>query len=318
MTAPIPAQDLAARTLVVLNPHAGHGRAGRTWPELRQAIERALPGVEHRLTQGPGHATTIVREALRGGATRIVTIGGDGTNNEVVNGFFDEAGRPIAPEAVLAVIPSGTGGDFRRVLDLPNDPLEAAPLVLARPVRPVDVGRITHLDDDGAERSQMFLNIASFGMSGLVDRIVNAASKRFGGRASFFVASLRAMMRYRNQRVRLSLDHGRVEMELPIFNVAVSNGRYFGGGMHVAPAARIDDGAFDLVVLGDLSLGAKLSLSSRIYKGTHVTMPDVLVERATHVRAESTEEVLLDVDGETPGRLPATFELLSGALLLQG
>ena len=306
------------RTLVVVNPQAGNGRAGRSWPALRHTLERVVPGAEHRLTQGPGHATTIVREGLTAGFERVVVIGGDGTNSEAVNGFFDAAGKPVAPGAVLTVVPSGTGGDFRRVLDLPNDPVEAAPAALVAPVRRIDVGRITHLDDTGVERSQMFINIASFGMSGLVDRIVNAASKRFGGRASFFMASLRAMMRYRNQTVRLSLDHGRVEMELPIFNVAICNGRYFGGGMQVAPEAAIDDGRFDVVVLGDLTFGAKMSLSSRIYKGTHVSMPGVIVENATHVRAESAEEVLLDVDGETPGRLAATFELLPGAILLQG
>lgn len=306
------------RTVVIVNPNAGHGRAGRTWPALHAAIERAVPGAENRLTSGPGHATTLVREALRAGAERVIAIGGDGTNNEVVNGFFDERGAPIAPEAALCLVPSGTGGDFRRVLTLPDDPLEALARVLDAPVRPIDVGRIAHVDHDGVERAQMFVNIASFGMSGLVDRIVNAASKRLGGRVSFFVASLRAMMRYRNQRVRLVIDHGRVEMELPIFNVAVCNGRYFGGGMHVAPAARIDDGRLEVVVLGDLSLGGKLALSSRIYKGTHVDMPGVIVESGTHVRAESADEVLLDVDGETPGRLPATFEILPGALRLQG
>lgn len=309
---------MSVRTLVVVNPNAGHGKAGRSWPALHMALDRLAPGAENRLTQGPGHATTIVREGLRAGVERVISIGGDGTNSEVVNGFFDEQGRPLAPDAVLCLVPSGTGGDFRRVLDLPNDPLEAVASVLDRPIRSVDVGRITHLDHEGIERAQMFINIASFGMSGLVDRIVNAASKRFGGRASFFMASVRAMMRYRNQRVRLVIDHGRVEMELPIFNVAICNGRYFGGGMHVAPQARIDDGRLEVVVLGDLSLSGKLALSSRIYKGTHVDMAGVIVESGTHVRAESADEVLLDVDGETPGRLPATFEVLPGALRLQG
>ena len=306
----------STRTLVVVNPHASNGRTGRRWARIKSVLSDRLSSFDERQTQRPGEAEDIAREALLDGYDRIIAVGGDGTNSEVANGFFRGA-EPVNPSAVLAIVPSGTGGDYRRTLGLPSDPIDAVPAVLGADVHPVDLGRITFVGHDGEQRSRIFINIASFGMGGLVDRLVNESSKMLGGKASFFMGSFRALLRYRNQRVRLVLDHGRADMELPIFNIAVCNGRYFGGGMHVAPQARTDDGRLDVVVLGDLGFGAKMSLSSRIYKGKHIGMPGVLTDTALHVHAESKEEVLLDVDGEAPGRLPATFEVLPGALRLQ-
>jgi len=110
--------DGMPRTVLIVNPKSQGGRLGKRWKELADTIGRAFP-FEEAITQGPGDATRLTREALRGGAERVVAIGGDGTINEVVNGFFDEAGLAIAPAASFAVIPFGTGGDFRRTVNMP-------------------------------------------------------------------------------------------------------------------------------------------------------------------------------------------------------
>jgi len=305
---------LAPRTTVIVNPKSQGGKLGKRWVELAETIGRAFPFDEARTT-GPGDATRLTREALRAGAERIVAIGGDGTVNEVVNGFFDDAGKPIAPEASFALLPFGTGGDFRRTFRLPVETADAAAVIAANQRKKIDVGRLTFVATSGEQAHRMFANIASFGVSGVVDRMVNESGKRFG-RLSFMVATARASWAYKNQRVQLTFD-GADRVEATINTVAVANGRYFGGAMKVAPDAEVDDGLFDVVALGDFGFGDILKSGRRLYKGTHVTMDKVTTRRAKVVEAEPVDPgavVELDVDGETPGRLPARFEILPAAL----
>jgi YegS/Rv2252/BmrU family lipid kinase len=305
---------LSPRTTVVVNPKSQGGKLGKRWPELADTIGRAFPFDEVR-TQGPGDATRLAREALRGGAERVVAIGGDGTVNEVVNGFFDDDGKPIAPDASFALIPFGTGGDFRRTFELPTEVADAAAVIAANERKRIDVGRLTFVSSSGKPAHRMFANIASFGVSGVVDRLVNESGKRFG-RLSFMFAAARATWSYKNQRVGLLLD-GKDRIEMTINTVAVANGKFFGGAMKVAPDAEPDDGLFDVVALGDFGFGEVVTSGRRLYKGTHLAMEKVSVRRAKVVEAEPIDPaaiVELDVDGETPGRLPAKFELLPGAL----
>jgi YegS/Rv2252/BmrU family lipid kinase len=309
---------LTPRTTVIVNPSSQGGRLGKRWSELADTIGRAFP-FDDVMTNAPGDATRLTREALRGGAERIVAIGGDGTINEVVNGFFDDAGASIAPDASLALIPFGTGGDFRRTFELPTEIAEAAAVIAANHRRKIDVGRLSFVSTVGATAGQrvhrMFANIASFGVSGVVDRMVNESGKRLG-RLSFLVATARATWSYTNQRVQLVFD-GTDRVESTINTVAIANGRYFGGAMMVAPDAEPDDGLFDVVSLGDFGFGDVLKSGRRLYKGTHLGMDKVTSRRAKVIEAEPIDPgavVELDIDGESPGKLPARFEIVPGAL----
>jgi diacylglycerol kinase (ATP) len=305
---------LAPRTTVIVNPKSQGGRLGKRWPELADTIGRAFPFDEVR-TQGPGDATRLAREALRAGAERIVAIGGDGTVNEVVNGFFDEQGAAIKPDAIFALIPFGTGGDFRRTMNIPMEIADAAAVIARGHKKRIDVGKLELTASGGGTVLRMFANIASFGVSGVVDRLVNESGKKLG-RLSFMLATARATWSYKNQRVALVFD-GKDRVETTINTVAVANGRYFGGAMLVAPNAEVDDGAFDVVAMGDLTFSDLLTSGRRLYKGTHIGMDKVSVRRAKLVEAQPVEPgavVELDVDGESPGRLPARFELVPSAL----
>lgn len=285
---------------------------------LEPLLREELGPLTVRFTSRPGEGTPLCQEALAAGAQLVLAIGGDGTASEVAAGFL-RSGQAAQDGPSFGLLPCGTGGDFRRSLDLPTRIRQAARAVaLARP-RPIDAGRLDYTGPDGRPATTYFINIASFGIGGLVDQLVNRSSKWLGGRATFLAASVRASLRYRNARVRLQLDQ-QPPQELRIYNVAVANGRYFGGGMQVAPEAALDDGLFDVVVLGDLSFPEALRLAGPIYRGTHLGRPKVSTARARQVHAEpldSGEEVLLDVDGETPGRLPATFSLLPAALRIK-
>lgn len=304
---------VAPRTTVIVNPKSQGGKLGKRWTEIADTIGRAFP-FDEALTQGPGDATRLTREALRAGAERVIAIGGDGTVNETVNGFFDD-GKPIAPNACFGLIPFGTGGDFRRTFHLPTEIADAAKVIATDHRKKIDVGRLTFRTMAGEPAHRMFANIASFGVSGVVDRLVNESGKKLG-RLSFLWATARATLSYKNQRVQLVFD-GTDRVDATINTVAVSNGRFFGGGMMVAPDAEVDDGLFDVVALGDLGFGDLLVSGRRIYKGTHLAMDKVSARRAKVVEAEGVDPnavIELDVDGEAPGRLPARFEIVPGGL----
>ncbi len=304
------------RVVVIANPKSQGGALGRRWPELADQIRRELP-FEDALTTGPGDATRLAREAVRSGAEIVVAVGGDGTINEVMNGWFED-GAPIVTGAALAVLPFGTGGDFVRTVGVSKDFPKAVAVLAAGVRKRIDAGRLDFTLRTGGTGIRMFTNIASFGMSGMTDRLVNESKKRLGGRLAFFAASARSLWSYDNQRVRLTFDdRGGDATDLTINTVAVANGRYFGGGMRIAPEAELDDGRFDVVALGDMGMTDFLLRSRRLYAGTHLTMDKVSHRRAAVVRAEPADPgqiIELDVDGETPGILPATFRNLPRAI----
>jgi YegS/Rv2252/BmrU family lipid kinase len=302
-------------TVVVVNPHSAGGKTEKRWPQLRELIHEAFGPFEHRFTDSQvGSATRLTREALQGGADLVVAMGGDGTINEVVNGFYDGT-RALAPTAAFGVLPAGTGGDFIKSIGTSRDVRIAAEQLRRATPRAIDLGRLTFTAHDGSQQMRHFVNIASFGISGLVDQFVNRSSKTLGGTATFAMATMRAGLSYKNPLVRLTFD-GNPPKEGRIYNVAVANGRYFGGGMKVAPGAALDDGMFDVITMGSFGFAHLLLRGLDIYSGKHLTHKNVSVHRCKRVEASSLdgEEVLLDVDGEQPGRLPATFELITGGL----
>jgi YegS/Rv2252/BmrU family lipid kinase len=245
-------------------------------------------------------------------------VGGDGTLNDAVQGFLEEDGT-VASGPALGLLPSGTGGDFRRTFQLGDSVEEAAERILRSAPRPLDLGLLSLTSHEGRPVRRAFINITSFGIGGLTDRIVNSSPKWMGGKAAFFLGTLRAMAVYRNRPVRVKVD-GEVMLESPIFNVALANGRYFGGGMMIAPEADPSDGLLDVVALADMSKLESALLSQHVYQGTHLGREGVSSARGKVIEAEplaAGTEVLVDMDGETPGRLPLRAEVAAGALRLR-
>jgi diacylglycerol kinase (ATP) len=307
------------RSFAVLNPKSGNGRTGRQHREIAARLAEYVSPLTVAVTTRPMEAAAMTAQALLDGHEQIIAIGGDGTINEVVNGFFRNDGA-INPDAHLALVTNGTGGDFRRTFGI-EDGLDASlrRIVEGKPRR-IDVGRLSYLTDDAKPGVRYFANIASFGMSGDVVRRVNKArfSKLFGGRFAFRWGALNAALSYKNRPVRLKIDQVFDEV-VTISTVAVCNGRFFGGGMMVAPDAQPDDGMFDVVILGDAPRGDTFKAMNAIYTGEHVKHPSVRVVRgrnviATPVQATERAGVYLDVDGEAPGKLPAMFDVMHKAL----
>ena len=182
----------------------------------------------------------------------------------------------------------------------------------------VDLGRIAYAGPGGALQVRHFANVAGLGVSGVVSRRVNRGVKLPSGRLSFMLASARSLLSWADQPVRWRVDGGPWHEER-LTALSVCNGRYFGGGMQVAPGARMDDGLFDVVIWKGFGLSDFVGKRRMLYDGTHVTLENTRVIRARTVEAEPVgdAEVLLDVDGEAPGTLPARFTLLPGALRIR-
>ncbi len=311
--------------VLVVNPHAGAGRVAALVPAIESALRARGAEFSTEHTRAHGDATRIVRAALRAGVSGVAVVGGDGTLSEAAHGFFSEEGAPIAPHAFLAPISAGTGGDFRKSIGSANVDRRgvavgaAVDRMLNATPRPIDAGWLEHIDHDGRPARRAFLNIASFGMGGLVDRLVNDAPKWMGGQTAFFVGSFRALVRYRAAPIRVRVDDGPWR-ETSVLNMMVANGQYFGGGMHAAPRAAIDDGRFDVVGMEHMSKRDAVLATKKLYDGTLLEHPKVTFTRARKVSAEpldARDAVLLDIDGEAPGKLPATFEMRERAFLLR-
>jgi diacylglycerol kinase (ATP) len=300
---------------VILNPTAGQGRARGKLSEIERALARHDGRSEILVTHGPGHAASLARAAHAEGVDVIAVVGGDGTLNEVLQAYVDADGEP-RPGPDLALIPCGTGGDWRRTMGLSSDVGIAVARAVDGQRREVDLGVVRFEPHPGQSPVRAFINVASFGLSGAVDAVVKDSPRLLGGKAAFFISTIRAMARFKNPSVRIRVD-GNVWFEGPSMTVALANGRFFGGGMMIAPAADPADGKLSVVSLGDLSKSAAIGLTSKIYSGTHVKEHGVKSTEGTRIEAEAMHawaDVLVDIDGEQPGKLPLTATIHRAAL----
>jgi len=303
------------KTFVVANPKAAGGKVAKRWAELYLSISSSLGNTTLRFTGHQGHATELVRQAIHDGYERIAIVGGDGSINDGVNGFYETTGEQINPEAVLAIIPAGTGGDFARSIGMSGVNPEQA--LRSASVRTVDLGRMHLTDNGGEESTRYFMNIASFGSTAAIMDKINAAPKILPGKATYFWGSIKGLLTYENKRVRLRVDDVFDEV-LRVNSVAVANGRYFGGSMKIAPEASLTDGLLDVIVIGDVSLAEFLKSNRKLYSGTHLDLKPFTFLRGKEVIAEPADydPVLVEADGERPGQLPARFDVLPEAIRL--
>src|SRR5262245_5090400 len=233
-----------ADSVAIVNPASAGGKTATTWDR----VQKILGNVRVLKTAARGHAIELTSAALKNGARTIIAVGGDGTINEVVNGFFSN-GRLINPDAVLGIVPAGTSSDLRRSLDLPVDQEEAALILRNGVPRPIDVMRVVYTSSTGGSATRYAINVTSFGISGLVAAMAPRAAKGIGGRLAYLGAAAMAASRYPGSRVVLTLD-GANRIEGRITNVAVGNGRFHGSGMRVCPHAELTDGLLDVTVIG--------------------------------------------------------------------
>jgi diacylglycerol kinase (ATP) len=311
------------KPLVIVNPKSGGGATGLTWGAMESTIERALGPIDVAITERAGHASELAREGALAGHPLVIAVGGDGTLHEVVNGLMQARAGGYgtkADGARLALIGQGTGGDFRKTLGLEHRLDKYLEAIASGRERSIDVGKFT----GGGKSAHYFVNILSAGMGGLVDRYVADASRMLGGTAAYFGASVKALLNAQLGHLKVSVTHeGKTEEHrIRSFMVAICNGRYFGSGMHVAPMAKLDDGAFEVVALGATSKLGFAMTSRGIYSGSHIGQAGTVHLRGEKIVIDLANDdarsvYLLDVDGEPMGGLPLTVEVVPKALVMR-
>lgn len=306
------------KTLVLVNPASAAGRTGRDWAALEPVFRRQLGDIEVTMTRAPGQATALARAALHAGTERVIAVGGDGTNHEVVNGFFDPSTRSaIRPDAIFGFVPRGTGGDFGRTFALGKDPDGVLGRIAASPARPIDLISCTFATPQGP-RWAISINIASAGQGGDVVARVNRGPKWPGGAVPFALAVVQGTWSLRPWQLSLAIDDEPPQTAL-LRNIGLCNGRYQGGGMHVAPQARIDDGILELMAMEDVSPLHAARIGFAAYSGTAHQKPGVWhrsVRKISVTPLPGQPPMLVELDGEQPGTAPLTFEVLPASLRL--
>jgi diacylglycerol kinase (ATP) len=306
-------ESTVRKTVLIVNPRSANGVTGRNWPRIDEEIRRGLgASYDVKFTERQGHATGLTNEAIKDGYELVVAVGGDGTINEVVNGFFEKE-KPLNPKAALAVMSIGTGSDFVKTLEFPTTPFEAAERIRLGKAWTVDLGKCSYTGLDGEQRSRFFINIADFGSGGAVVDKVNRTTKILGGQISFLWGILTTLPTYKNKLTKYRIDDGPEEDKV-LNTFVVANGRYYGGGLKPAPNAQLDDGLFDIVSIGDVGFLEAVSSLGKFRKGTYLEIPKVSAWRGRRVVASSEETQLVEMEGEVVGRLPARFEILPKAM----
>lgn len=293
---------------VIINPLARGGSTGKKWPQISELLKDAGLSFDHDFTEGVGHGTELAREAVDKGYELVITVGGDGTVNEVINGLVDEGGKC---RATLGIISTGTGGDLVRTLGIPRDYVQACHLFSNFKRVTIDLGAVEFVR--GNETVQrLFFNTAGLGFDAAVVEGTSRRLKIIRGTVPYVVGLLTTLVTYRNKEVVLSIDGAKQEGR--VLFIVVNNGRYFGGGMKVAPDADLCDGLLDVVIGGDAGKIEVLRTLPRIYSGTHITHPKIKLYQAKSIQVESTERLLLQLDGELVGKAPASFRVVPAAL----
>ena len=298
---------------VVINPRAGQGSARKAWTWLEPRIRSRFGAIPVHVTRGPGTAWQASRQAMDNGARSLICVGGDGTLNEVINAVCTLSSSPA--DIPIGFIPNGTGCDLVKTVPIPRDVGAALDVVsMGRETR-LDVGRITYRPGTSDPFQRYFHNVTSFGVGGDVVQRVNTNRKHFGPLCSFLLATCFTLLFSKVKAIRLRLDHGSEQVHT-VWNLAVANGRYHGGGMRIAPQAQINDGLFQVVIIPKLGLKQIVHHLPKLYNGRIQDVPGVIMSEARSVAAESREDILLDVDGEQIGRLPVSIDMLPSAVTL--
>ena len=280
---------------LLVNPSAG---GGRTRKLLRTALAAlADGGIEARevLTENIEHGRDEARAAAERG-DRVIVMSGDGLIGQV-GGALANTGT------VMGIIPGGRGNDLARVLSIPADVEEAAGIIAAGETRDVDVG-----EANGAR----FLCIASCGFDSEANRIANESRVR--GPLVYAYAALRALAAWKPARFSLTIDGEAVEVVG--YTIAAANSKAYGGGMFIAPDARLDDGLLDVIAIAGGSKARFLRGLPAVFRGEHVERDEVSVHRCRELRIEADRPFSVYADGDPITELPATIRILPAALRL--
>lgn len=304
------------KTFVIVNPQAAGGRGLRLWPRLADQIFQAIGHFEYEFTNAAGVATLLATQAVEQGFDTIVAVGGDGTVNEVVNGLFTPSGAPLHPEITLGCLPAGSGTDFWKTLGITEDLRQALGHLRGKRTRVCDIVRAELCGHDGRPLVRYFCNVADVGLGGEVVSRAKRLPAWGSGFVNYLVASTMAFFSWTPVEMQIAVDGTPLPVE-PLVIALVANGQYCGGGMWIAPEARLDDGCVNLCCIRPLPKWQFAAMLPRLYTGTLGAQPFVTRAYGREITITAPTPLQVTVDGEVPGWLPARFTVLPKAIRIK-
>lgn len=297
---------------VIVNPNAGKRKGEKDWLEI--AAQLTAAGIEYIsvFTEHRGHGVVLSRKYIENGYRNIIVVGGDGTLNEVVNGIFTQSHVPTN-EITLAMIPVGTGNDWCRMFNIPNDYKGAIKLIVKPKIFVQDTGTIKYISSTGSEITRYFINMAGMGFDALVAKKTNKQKDQGKSNPmSYVVNILSSLFLYTNTKVNILLDGEKVVSD--IFSMSVGICQYNGGGMKQAPGALPDDGLFDLTLIKPIGKFKIIRNIIKLFDGSFTRLPEVSTYRSSKIIIHSDPPMYLEADGESLGHTPFVFTIAQRSL----
>jgi len=297
--------------LVIINPNAGNGKGKKEWKSISELLKNAELSFTEKFTERKGHAIELAKEGMSSGFRKILTIGGDGTLNEVVNGIF--LNKICSPhEITLALIPVGTGNDWGRMLGIPLDHEKAVKIIGENKVMLHDIGLMSYYEGKDVKQ-RYFINIAGLGFESVVVRRTNIQKdKGYGGKAIYFYNLLMSLISYKNTRAEIDIDGEKFSSK--IFSINVGNGRYCGGGMRQTPGALPDDGILDVTIIKEIGKFEIIRNLKILYDGSILSHPKIDGYKCRRIKVSSDSVIYTEADGETLGHTPVEFSIIPSAI----
>ncbi|HUX55635.1 MAG TPA: diacylglycerol kinase family protein [Bacteroidales bacterium] len=297
--------------LVIVNPNAGNGKGKKDWKRISDLFEKNNISIFPMFTERKGDAIEFVRDSIKAGFRKIISVGGDGTLNEIVNGVFTQDMCPTT-EIVIGMIPVGTGNDWGRMFGIPLVYEGSIKVILDYKLMLHDVGVISY--HNGTEKEKRyFLNIAGLGFEAVVVKKTNAQKdKGRSNKAIYFLNLLSSLIAYRNTRAEITIDSKKQTCD--VFSINVGNGRYCGGGMRQTPEALPDDGLLDITVINSMGRIEIIRNLKILYDGTILGHPKVDGYRSDNLKVDSASVLYAEADGESLGHTPVEFSIIPASI----
>jgi YegS/Rv2252/BmrU family lipid kinase len=303
--------EIAQEWFAIVNPNAGNGKGRKDWNRIADILKKNGIRFKVKPTERKGHATELTRELIAGGFRKIISIGGDGTLNEIINGIFTQDHCPTT-EITLGLIPVGTGNDWGRMFGIPLVYEGAVQVIKEGKLMLHDVGVISYYIGEEKVKGY-FINIAGLGFESIVVRKTNKQKdKGMSNKAIYFYNLLSSLLTYRHTLADITID-GKTGRE-KIFSINVGNGRYCGGGMRQTPDALPDDGLLDITVIKEISKIEIIKSLKILYDGTILSHPKVDGYRSNNLKVSSDSLLYLEADGESLGHTPVEFGIIPSAV----
>ena len=302
--------------LVIVNPNAGNGKGKKDWGKISALLKKEDLSFSVEFTERKGNAIDITRESISAGFRKIITVGGDGALNEVLNGVFTVNSCPTN-DITLSLIPVGTGNDWGRMFGIPLDYEKAVRIIRDYKTLVHDVGLVSFYN--GAEKHERyFINVAGLGFESVVVRKTNIQKDRgLGGKLIYFYNLLTSLLSYRNTKAEIIID-GEIT-HADVFSINVGNGRYCGGGMRQTPMAQPDDGLLDVTIINGMGKFEIIRNLKILYDGTILQHPKIDGYKCKNIKVVSDSIIYTEADGESLGHTPAEFNIIpSGINIVYG